>query len=399
MLGLFDFAKSLNEFVQWVWDFIQQLIAISINFNGLAIVQYVFGNSASLAYKIAIYVFVGVIVFALFVRKMRKNGAIASLQIVILGVVIPLWFLVADEAQNMGDLLKRLVLLIETPVATGDSIISGPMANVTLPVFPVGQVIITLFLTILLAWAGSQFLFLMIGYELLNVVLTVLGLFVFAMYGLGDRTRKFFSVIISLFIVSAVIGLPVALLLTQLAQLLAGTIAGEVEGGVWTTILLFLAAILGLAAQPLLFVVAYRRIDQVVGRVTARIDNKVRSVSENKNRLDAHLAGAQRTTITHRFDQMRVQNTNSAMDKVDFWKSAKVAQITNKISEAASRIAQPAAKVISPIVGTASKASIAIAVIPHPAAKIVSIGAPILNSLVKSIGNKPMPRARERERS
>jgi len=399
MLGLFDFSKSLNEFVQWVWDFIQMLLAASISFNGLDVVQYVFSNTAGVAYKVTLYVFIGVIVFSLFIRRMRKNGAIATLQVIVIGAVIPMWFVVADEAQNLGDLLKQLVLLIQIPPATDDSIISGPMANITLPIFPVQQVLITVFLTFLLAWAGSQFLFLMVGYELLNVALIVLGLFVFAMYGLGDRTRKVFSIIISLFIVSAIIGLPVALLFTQLAQLLAGGIAGEADGGVWTTMLLFIAALAGLGAQPLLFLAAYSRVDRVVGRVVARVDNKVRSVNENKNRFDSHLAGAQRSTITHRFDQMRVKTVNNSMDQVDKWKTAKVAQITNRITEAAARVVQPAAKVVSPITGAASKVAPAIAAIPHPVAKAVSIGAPLLNSLIKSVGNKPMPRAKEWTRS
>jgi len=399
MLGLFDFSKSLNEFVQWVWDFIQMLLAASISFNGLDIVQYVFSNTAGVAYKVTLYVFIGVIVFSLFIRRMRKNGAIATLQVVIIGAVIPMWFVVADEAQHLGDLLKQLVLLIQIPPATDDSIISGPMANITLPIFPVQQVLITVFLTFLLAWAGSQFLFLMVGYELLNVALIVLGLIVFAMYGLGDRTRKVFSVIISLFIVSAIIGLPVALLFTQLAQLLAGSIAGEATGGVWTTMLLFLAALAGLAAQPILFLAAYSRVDRVVGRVVARVDNRIRSVNENKDRFDSHLAGAQRSTITHRFDQMRVKAVNSGMDQVDKWKSAKVAQITNRITEAAARVVQPAAKAIAPVTGVAAKVAPAVAAIPHPVAKAVSIGAPLLNSLIRSVGNKPMPRAKEWTRS
>jgi len=399
MLGLFDFAKSLNAFVQWVWDFVQQLISISINFSGLAIVQYIFGNSAGLAYEFAVYVFVGVVVFSLFVRRMRKNGVIASLQIVVIGVVIPIWFIAANEIQNLGDLLKRLVLLIETPPASETATISGTIVNITLPNFPVQDAIISVFLTILLALVGSQYMFMMIGYELLNVVLTVLGLVVFSMYGLGDRTRKFFSVILSVFVVTAIVGIPVALLFTQFAQLLAGTIVDQATSGVWATVLLYLAATIGLIAQPLLVITAYRRIDQVVGKVIARVENKLRTVNENKDRFDSHLAGAQRTTITHRFDQMRVNTVNAGMDKIDVWKSSKVALVTNKITEAAARITQPAAKAIAPVTGAASKLAPIAAVIPHPAAKVVSIGAPLLNSLIRSVGNRPMPRARERERN
>ncbi len=403
MLWILDFGKALNEFVKWLWDYVQQLLGLSIDFNALSIIIYIYGNTAAVAYELVIYVFTAVIVFSLFIRRMRKNGAVSLVMLVGIGVIIPLWFLAFDQLQEIGDTLKRLMLEIQPPEnldeVMNENLIDGSVVTLSLPVFPVEQAIIPVVLTIQLAVSGLGLLFLMVAYEITNVVLTCLGLLVFAMYGLGDRTRKFFAMIISIFIVTGIVGIPVILLFTQIAQLLAGALLGEIDNGTWQTLFIFVAVISALILQPLMVKAAYKRVNQMVGRVIAQVDNKLRTTTENKNRLDAHLAGSQRTTITHRFAQMRVSTVNAGIDKLDNWKMAGAASISQKLTNAAdraSKIAKPAAKVISPVAGVASKASPVIAAIPHPAAKAISIGAPILNSLVKSIGNKPLPRDRVR---
>lgn len=391
-----NMTEDLKNFIKWLWDAIQAMLAQPLSFTEMPIVQYLFGNAAGLSYKIVMYVFIAVICFAIVFKKMRTNGAIASINLLAAAVVIPLWFWLADQLFQVGHLLNRVA------VAMGQLTTEDPTADdggrLQIPLLPVQQALVPFFLSLVLAFVGLQLLILLVNYAIANVVIVLIGLFAYAAYGLNEGTRKFFSVLISIFVVTGIVGIPVILFSTEIAQFISNALLGEVDNGTWMILFVLAGTLFGLYLQYAIGRAAYKRIDRVVGKVIAKVDDKIRSVTENKERFDTHLRGEQRTTISHRFDQMRVRTVNAGVDKLDTLKIGAAAYITKKIGEYATRVAQPAAKAAAPVIGAAAKAAPLVAAVPHPAAKVVSIGATALSALVNKVGNAPLPRARERSR-
>lgn len=409
MFWIPNFTDEVKKFVWWLWDTIQQLLAQPNAFMNLPVTEYFVGNSAGIATRVAFYVFAAVMMIAVFIRRKRQDAAISLLTMLVSIVIIPVWFFMARIFIDFGDVLKRLALLLnELPEADQSS---NVLNNITLPIVPVDQAIVTLFFALMLALAGLQLLIVMVAYEFSNVLIVALGIIVYAMSGIGENTRKFFSLLLSIFLVTGVIGLPVILFLTQFAQMLNDVVVGD-SNLTGSILFLFLGALAGLILQPVMVWYAYKRVDRVVGSVVARIQDKVRSVNENKHRLDAHLAGAERSTMSYRFRMSMANAINAPIDKFDSWKSDKAALITKRISDAADRFKSNGSDPSqdgsdTPIAGPsrAEVAATAIAgtgaivskVVPHPAAKVaVSVGSAALNKLILKVGNSRTPHAQVR---
>lgn len=399
MFWIPNFTEDVKNLVWWLWDAIQQLLATPSTFISTPAAEYFMGNSAGLATRFVFYVFVITLVAALFIRRKRKDGAISFLNMVLSVALIPLWVGAAEAFVRFGDTLKRFTAsmgqLPEADQASND------LLNVQMPFIPVEQMFVTLFFAICLAAVGFQLLFLMIAYELANVVIISLSVIVFAISGLGENTRKFFSLLVSFFVVTGILGIPIILFVTQLAQLVSDGMLGD-NNPTGSIILLTVGAFIGLALQPMIIIYTYKRVDRVMGNVIAKINDKVRSVTENKQRFDAHLAGSQKSTMSFRFRESMANMTNAGIDKFDNWRSGKAALATKRIADAADRYksagktvpggkAEAAANAVGLVGAGVSK------VVPHPAAKVaVAVGSTTLNALIRKVGSASIPRVNAR---
>lgn len=395
-------AEEVKKFVFWLWDILQQLLGTESTFINLPIARYFIGNAAGLAFQLVFYVFVLMLCVALVVRRVRKDAAVSFINVILAIAVIPAIIAVAEGALVLGNQFEKFVLELDNLPTPDDT--SGDIDAISLSFSTIDQAIVTLFFALLLAAAGLQLLFLMVAYEFLNVLLIVAGVLVYSVSGFGENTRKLFSLIISMFIVTGVIGMPIIMLVTQLAQGLSDGLFGD-SNPTGSIILLFIAAFIGICSQPLLVYYLYKRADRVMGNVIAKVNDKLRTVSENKGRLQAHLAGAERTTMSYRFRESIANTTNAQIDKFDAWKGAKAALATKRISEAAQRFKNPTLptsdntdrgdKALAAASAVAATGAVAAKVIPHPAARAaVTVGSSALTGIIRKAGNARTPRVR-----
>lgn len=398
MFWIPNFTEEVKKFVWWLWDSIQQLLGIPSTFINLPVAQFFIGNSIGVASKIVFYVFLVILALALVFRRKRNDAAFSFINLLVATSAIPLGVLAAEGLIGFGDVLKKLALEMDNLPQADQA--SNELINVTLPFIPLDQAIVTLFFSLLLASVGLQLLIVMVAYEFANVVLISLGVIVFALSGIGENTRKFFSLIISVFAVTGVLGLPVLLFVTQFAQGIGDALFQDTNPA-GSILLLFVGAVGGLILQPVMMVFFYKRVSVVVGKMLAKFNDKLRAVLENKQRQDSHLAGSERTTMSYRFNQSIARTVNKPIDKFDTWRTDKAALATKRIADAATRFkaggqtavnglsgAQKAATAVTGAAGVAAK------VIPHPAAKVaVTVGSSALNMLINKAATARIPRA------
>ncbi len=364
--------EALKNAIAALWDAIAKILSISISFNGLDLVKYLYGNSFGLSLNLPLYVFAFVFVFAIMVPRLRKNGISAAVILVGMPTFGLLWFFGMDQVQQVGDILKKVALGIsyDNPSSPSNALtIQIPSINVADPV-ALG------FVFILTIWVQVIMLSMMFGYEPLNVALTIIGILVLAASGMGERTRKFFAFIISVYAVSALFGVPVMIALIRIAKLIVGVLPSGDGTAVLASVIMWFIALVSIFLQFVIGGVAYRSAYSVIGNVIARVNNRMRSILQNKARLDVNLAGRPRSALTNRFDQLRVHAVNFGVDKLETFKRQKAASLSEKVK------------------GLATKSITAVGMAaPHPVAKI---GAPILAGIIDSLGNRPLPRARMR---
>jgi len=285
---IFNLPAELKSAALELWNLISKYLAVPIDFNRLGVVQYLYGNTWTLAAQVAFYVFVGVFAVSLLVKRWRLNGALSLMQVFLIPTIAALWFVVAQQLQNLGDLLKQIVSSFGI-----DTLPTGVTSSIDLvPSLPSGETIIDILTFGLLAQGAYTVYTLLLMYAFMNVILTVLGLLVFAMYGLSEGTRKFFSLIVSVFMVTAVTGIPVILLLTKIAELISNILPNGGANAAVTIILICIAINVGLFLQIVLVYVGYKQVNRVIVRHIEQ-NKPLRSVLENKRRLEANLAGRQ----------------------------------------------------------------------------------------------------------
>jgi len=363
--------SSLEDAVKTMWDVIALVLSLSINYNGLDLTKYLIGNSFGLSLNLPFYVAVFIFIFALVFPRLRKNGVPALVVLIGMPVLGFLWFFALDQVQQIGDLLKKVALGISldgTANVGGILDIKIPSISPSDPVVLGVVIIMTIYTQILMVSLSF-------GYEPLNVALACIGVFVLALSGLGERTQKFFAFLISMFVVSGLLGVPIMIAFIRIAKIIVNALPGGDGFAIFGSIIMWFFATVSIVLQYVIGWAAYQRAKEVVGRVVARLQNtKLRSIFENKSRLDMQLAGRTRSTVTNRFDLMRVKAVNYGVDKAEDFKRKQTAALTQKLRTVATGA-----------VGAAG------ATIPHPVAKI---GAPILIGIINAVGNKPLPRAK-----
>jgi hypothetical protein len=377
---IFNLPAELKSAALELWNLISKYLAVPIDFNRLGVVQYLYGNTWTLAAQVAFYVFVGVFAVSLLVKRWRLNGALSLMQVFLIPTIAALWFVVAQQLQNLGDLLKQIVSSFGI-----DTLPTGVTSSIDLvPSLPSGETIIDILTFGLLAQGAYTVYTLLLMYAFMNVILTVLGLLVFAMYGLSEGTRKFFSLIVSVFMVTAVTGIPVILLLTKIAELISNILPNGGANAAVTIILICIAINVGLFLQIVLVYVGYKQVNRVIVRHIEQ-NKPLRSVLENKRRLEANLAGRQNSTVSHKFQQIRAGAVNTGIGVADEMKRHYGVQAAGALRE----FAKPSkAQVASMAATTVAKAA------PHP---LVKVGAVALAAGINVVANKSLPRVKGSE--
>lgn len=300
-----DPASQLQEAFNFLFDLMMQFLTVSLDFGSLAIVQWLFGNAAGLAPILAISVFFFILPGAIFVRRLRLSGALA-LTIVLLGPAIAAgWFFAIDALNAIGDGLTRMVGTIDsTPDDVKSSII-------TIPPIPFSNPLIDILMFVSLIWGTFNFLQLFMGYELYNIFLATFGLLLVAMYGLGPRTRRLFSILIAIGLSSLVLGRPIAILIMKLGNMLGNALPIANTGwlGLVTASSMLVAMIVSIALPFGL----YKTVNAVMGRMLATVSNVVRSRIENKHKVDANVSGKVSTTSTNRAESVNSKRYSHSM--------------------------------------------------------------------------------------
>jgi hypothetical protein len=263
------------------------------------------------------------------------------------------WFIIMQQAQELGDDFTKLAISI------GDAPTQARPIDLVIPSSVATDAVITVVMFFaLLVWSMILF-FIFLGYEVVNVVLSVAGLLLLALYGLGPRTRKTFSIVLALSIVTMLIGRPVGLGIIEIGNMIGASLPGP-DNVFFVGAITGVSMMLAIAVQPLLVVGAYRGVSNVMGSINATVRGSVRSVTENKQKLQAQLSGSAPSAMTNRAH--RLTETGRAYGRA--------------VGTEAKRAG--AASAATALAMTASKA--------HPVAAVVTTAASIA---VKAVGSMP----------
>jgi hypothetical protein len=359
MLFPWDWPGALEDAYQAAFELLMSVLAFSLNFDNLKIVQVLFSEGYGLGTALALVVAVIIVPIGILFTRFRLSAALALVIVVMSAAIGTMWFVAMQYVGTVGDSLTLGALYIsEIPIVDGDPLL-------TLPNFTFGNVILNaaIFAALFLWILTLAILF--IGYEIVGIVLVVIGIVTLYLYGLGPRSRRFFSVIVSLLIVTQMVGRPVAIATISMINVV-GRLAPTndlVSKGIFT----FIGVSLALISQIILFFVAYKTTGYVIGRLNGTVKGFMRSRQEGRSKVDATLTSGNRTPITNRSKSL---DTDSA-------KRYRKAEIT-RASTATAASALTAFSVRAAKVAAAAGSKV------HPAlAAAALIGPPV----IRAIGN------------
>lgn len=347
MLFPWDWPGALEDAYQAAFELMMKVLTFSLDFTNLKIVQVLFSEGFGVATALSLVVAVVIVPAGILLSRYRLSALYALALVVMSAAIGTLWFIAMDYAGTLGDTLTRGSLYIsQIPIVDGDPIL-------TLPAFTFGNVIVNA------AIFGGLFLWILtlailfIGYEIAGAILVLVGLIMLYLYGLGPRSRRFFSVIVSLLIVTQVVGRPVAISIISAINLI-GQLA-PTNDLVWKGIITFVGVMLALISQFILFYVAYQATGYVIGRLNGTIKGWVTSRSEGRSKVDATLTNTVRTPMTNRSRSLDSDNARQyRKSEVTRAATATAASALTAFSVRAAKVAAAAGSKVHPAVAAAT---------------------------------------------
>lgn len=359
-----DWPSSLKDAYHAVFQVLLKVVGTSINFDNLSIVQWLFSNGYGFGTALALVIALIMVPMGIVLSRHRLNAVFSLVILVASTVVGTVWFLAITVVSGSSRSLTMLALSI------GNQTVSQTDSAIALPDFTFGNGLFdSAIFASLFAWSMTLVL-LFVAYQLINILLTVFGVIVAYAYGLGPRTRRAMSVIISILLVTELFGQPVAIAIVELSNWTAGLIPST--GLFWIGLINWAGMTLAILSQVIMPFLFYRSVSNVIGRINGQIKGSVRSWTQGRQKVEAHVTNKVETAMTN-----RTLSVNQAKTSPNYKKEVAMAA-TATASSALTAWGIKAAK-------TAAMAGSNI----HPAVKAaVIIGPPVIKAVGNAIGNK-----------
>lgn len=355
-----DWPGALKDAYQAVFEVMLKIIGSSMNFDNLAIVQWLFSNGFGLATALSIAVALIMIPTGILMSKHRLSAVYALAMVLLSTVVGAAWFAGIQLAGNLGDSLTRAALYIGTEnVAQGTQMVA-------LPDFTFGNALFdSAMFGGLFSWSLTLTM-LFVGYELINIFLTFFGVITLLTYGLGAGNRRIMSAIISILIVTEIIGRPIAVAIIKFGNWAASQI--PTTSLFWVGIITVVSMMFAMLTQFILPFLLYKSVNVVIGKLNGEIKGSVLSRMQGRQKVDANVTNNIQTTMSNRTRSVNASRENPGF-RSDVTKAA-----TASAAGALTSFGVKAAK-------TAAMAGTKV----HPALAVSSIVGP---PLIRAVGNK-----------
>lgn len=346
-------SNALQTAFAAIVEIFQHFIAIPMSLDGAPFVTYLYGNALGVYEYLAMLVLVVTSVIALFIKRGRPAFGQAIVVALVVGALGPMWFYVFDQLSLLGDSLSVAANL--NPKIEGVDGVN--VITLAFPALKVQDVLMSLLTFSPLVFFMYTLFSVFVSYSFLAVVVKFLGLILFSLLALGDRTRKVFSFLTAVGLVAVVIGKPVAVLLISIGQGIASITAVFNEGFI-QGIILNGSLIIAILIQPVLVFLMYKGVSPIVGKVAAAVTGKVRALSENRNEQSARaLSHANAASLQGRSQAIPYErNPSYARRAVEIGGAMAVAKGAAMLAAKAASNVHPAAKVAVTVASVGVKA-------------------------------------------
>lgn len=350
---MFSFP-NFNDLYQAAFQMMLQVLGLSLDFSNLSIVQALFENGYGLAILLSVVVAIVIVPAGIMMQKLRLSAAYSMVIVVLSTVVGAVWFLATSVANELGDTFTQLAVNI-------GGIDADPAFQVTTFGNPLIDPIMFAFLFLHMLY----FVILFVGYEVAGVLLTLIGVIVAYVYGLGPRSRQVFTAIVSLLIVTTILGRPVVV-----ATLAVGNLIGRampVDSVAYSGFVMYASSIIAMILQVLLFFLTYKATSHVVGKMTGSVKGLIDTIVR-RGKLDATVKNKNQALATNRANRLAANDSTRRHRKAEITR-ASTATASSALTAAGVRLAKTAAAAGSKV---------------HPATAVAMTITPVV---VRTVGN------------
>lgn len=229
--------------------------------------QFLFGNARGAGEVILITVLFVLVTLVLFLPKKMENLVQAAFIAIAFGAVTFMWSQVSLQLVEVSDNLARAAQFAPRPP-------SGSGGNF-LPVPAMGNVIASILGLLWMAIFSFMLMIVMIIYEMIIMAGMFFAPLTLAMLGVGSRSKKAFSVVVSALIVAMLLGAPAAVLMIELGFVMLSALGDLGTNAYITAAVLNGALIFSLVIQGVLFFVTYSYANKFTGNTISKVRGSV----------------------------------------------------------------------------------------------------------------------------
>jgi hypothetical protein len=236
---------------------------------------YLYGNALGLAQEVGVAIIVSLFVIALLLPRKLVTAAQAFAIVLVIATLGPLYVRFMDWIVSGGDTLARWTMSFGAVPLFQDTeqITSGLQGTVLILTAILGG--FSVLMMIMLA-------FIVFVYEQLILFSKIVILIVVVLIPIGPRSQKVANGLISLFLLAALIGRPVAVLFLEMGQFFMSG-ANALEASFW----LLTSLILAVGVQYLLFLGLFISISKTTGNFIGFVRGSVKTTTNQTVKVSA----------------------------------------------------------------------------------------------------------------
>jgi len=297
-------VKNIFNPFQWLYDAIKGLTNDLVGLYEKVIISppiplkggpldYLFANSLGVAYTLALPITIIILVLAMFAFKLIDRALQAVIMVIGVALFLPYWYAAVDYAVTVRIQMGKA--LMQMSQHAGGSGAGSPLSSVSIDdilggIIGLGSVMFWGYILVCIILVES----------VLIIVVEFLAPIAWVFWPLGDRAKKFLSMLISAGFVSILMGPLAAVFCLEMGKVMGTNMdfGSGIISAFWETSWLVLAIV----AQIMLFISMYKWSKQkVYGSINSlsRVSGKVQT--ETRQRLNADInakANAMNTTTT-----------------------------------------------------------------------------------------------------
>lgn len=285
-------VKNIFNPFQWLYDAIKGLTNDLVSLYEKVIISppvplkggplnYLFANSLGLAYTLALPITIIVLVLAMFAFKMIDRAVQAVVMAVVVALFLPYWYGAVDYFVTVRIQTGQALMHMSQHVGgsgAGNPLSSFGIDDILGGIIGLGSV---------MAW-GYVLVCIILLESVLIIVVKFLAPIAWVFWPLGDRAKKFLSVLMSAGWVSILLGPLAAVFCLEMGKIMSYKLdfGSGIISAFWETSWIMLAIV----AQVMLFISMYKWSKQrVYGAVNSlsRVSGKVQT--ETRQRLNADI--------------------------------------------------------------------------------------------------------------